>query len=126
MAVMAVLFRNIPLTNGLTIVVNDHTRLYYGEFYHVKLEVLCTVPLTDDMAAEAKGLFGDTVSYRRYLEQMAVPFSETEQVKERLLAHFTAHSITYFSAENFPAKLVAAEMSKVHSRPAHCLVDGYR
>jgi hypothetical protein len=123
---MAVLFRHIPLANGLTIVVNDHTRLYYGEFYHVKLELLCTVPLAGDMSAEAKSLFGDTVSYRRYLEQMAVPFAETEQVKERLLAHFTTHSVTYLSAEDFPARLVAAEMLKVRSRSAHCQVDGYR
>jgi hypothetical protein len=121
---MAVLFRQIPLANGLTIVVNDHTRLYYGEFYHVKLEVLCAVPLADDM--EAKNLLGDSVSYRRHLEQMAVPFAETEQVKERLLDHFTAHSITYLSAVNFPARLVAAEMSKVRGRSAHCKVDGYR
>lgn len=115
---MADLLRSIPLPNGLTIRVVDHTRHYYGDFYLVRLEFSCTVPLLEtyfsDRPAydEARRLLGDAVSYRRDAEQMGVPASAIEHVREKLVSNFIDHSLPYFTIPDFPRKLVLGEIRK--------------
>jgi hypothetical protein len=115
---MADLLRSIPLPNGLTVRVVDHTRHYYGDFYLVRLEFSCTVSLleayfTDRQTFDqARTLLGEIVSYRRNVDQMGVPASAIEQVREKLIDNFIVHSLPYFATPDFPKKLVLGEMRK--------------
>lgn len=115
---MADLLRSIPLPNGLIVRVVDHTRHYYGDFYLVRLEFSCTVSLleayfTDRQTFDqARTLLGEIVSYRRNVDQMGVPASAIEQVREKLIDNFIVHSLPYFATPDFPKKLVLGEMRK--------------
>ncbi|MCM2357248.1 MAG: hypothetical protein NDI77_03810 [Geobacteraceae bacterium] len=122
--------RDIPLPNGLTISFSNQSRRYFGDYYHVKLEILCKVPVTAalfkeaDEYAEARALLGDEVVYRRSVEQMGVPSTGIELVLERLMADFEKHSLPYFATPGFPQKLVSAELKKRKGKlqrvPAPC------
>jgi hypothetical protein len=115
---VADLLMNIPLANGLTISVYDHNRHYYGDYFLVKLEFVCPVALSDsyftDAASydEARRLLGETVTYRRHVEQMGVPATEIERVRDRLIANFMDHSLSYFSIPEFPKRFVMAQLAK--------------
>jgi len=116
------LIREIPLDNGLTIRFFNHTRLYYGDFYLVGLEIVCAAPLHkeyfSDAAsfAEARQILGDAAVYRKFVEQQGVPSTEIERVQERLIANFVTHSLPYFAGSSFPGKLVLAEYDKTRNK----------
>ena len=119
---MADLYKRILLANGLTLNLYDHTSRYYGDFYLVKLELVCKIDL-ESLAGkipisreELDHFLGEKVVYRRFLEQMGVPATEIERVKERLVADFERHSLAYFSEESFPGKLAMAELRKARQR----------
>jgi hypothetical protein len=110
--------KELHLSNGLTIGFIEQTRRYFGDYYLVKLEIICKVPVTQDFFteessfAEARAILGDTVVYRRNLEQMGVPSTEIDRVLTRLVTDFEEHSLPYFAAGDFPQKLVVAELKK--------------
>jgi hypothetical protein len=114
--------REHQLPNGLTVSFHDLTRRYFGDFYLVKLEIVCNVPVisayfqTEEEYSLARSLLGDEVVYRRSVEQMGVPSTEIERVRERLMADFEKHSLPYFSAATFPRKLVVAELGKMQKK----------
>ena len=115
-------FREILLPNSLKVRFFDTSHRYYGDFYLVKLDVTCEVPLEERLFgtpaeyAEARRLMGDTIEYRRSMEQMGVPSTEIHRVRERLIEHFSQHSLPYFTAPNFAARLVRAELAKIRRR----------
>lgn len=121
---MSITLREIPLPNGLVVRFIDHTRLYYGDFYLVKLEITCEVPVSSDCFAvaadyeEALRLLGPTVTYRKEVEQMGVPSTEIDRVRERLIDDFSGNSLQYFTRGDFPAKLVRSELQKVLKKRA--------
>ncbi len=110
--------REIPLDNGLTFRFYDFTRRYYGDFFLVKLEVRCQVPLRREYfeSAEAfdaaRALFGETFLFRRTLERMGVPAAEVGRVVEGLMANFEEHALAYLASPSFSARLVASQLSK--------------
>jgi hypothetical protein len=115
---MAILLKKIPLENGLVIYVYDHTRRYYGDFYHVKIEITCDISLNEKYFenvndyADAQNILGKSVSYNRFLEQMGVPSTGIEHVREKLIQNFKEHSVPYFSSMNFPGKFVLSHYNK--------------
>lgn len=109
---MVSLYQEMSLPNGLTVSINDHTRHYYGDFYLVKLEVVCSVSVPHELLATSGDLLDESITYRRFIEQMGVPATEVELVKKSLLSHFTTHSLSYLAAQNFPEKLAAAALAK--------------
>lgn len=121
---MGSLIREIPLQNGLTLRYYDQTRHYFGDFYLVKLELVCNIPLqleyfeTSSMFDEAKQLIGDSAVYRRAFEQMGVASTAIGAVSDRLIEHFTRNSLTYFSSCSFPVKFVNAELNKARKKLA--------
>lgn len=121
---MADLLRDIPLANGLTVSIFDHTHRYYGDFYRVRLEFSCKAPLREAYFAEwhsfeeARRLLGEVVTYRRIVEQMGVPSTEIERVREKLVQNFIDHSLPYFTADDFPEKLVHGEVRKISRKRA--------
>lgn len=109
----------MQLGNGLKIEIHDQTQLYYGDFYKVKLEIVCEALVLEEYFADkaefsmAARLLGERVFYRRVLDQMGVPSTEIERVRERLMANFRDHSLPYFEKPGFPRKLVVAELKKM-------------
>jgi len=122
---MGNLVRERLLPNGLTVSIYDQTRRYFGDFYLVKLEIVCKVPVVADLFGEngefneARLLLGDDVLYQRTVEQMGVPSTEIERVVNRLMADFETHSLPYFAAPAFPQKLICAELKKKLKKPQH-------
>jgi hypothetical protein len=119
---MDTLIKKIPLANGLTVFILDHTRRYYGDFYVVKIEIFCEVPLREDFFAgkddfiQARKLIGDKAEYRRFVEQMGVPSTGIERAREQFIENFENHSLPYFSTEHFPQKLVLSHYTKAKQR----------
>lgn len=119
---MEQLIREESLTNGLTIRFINRTRHYYGDFYRVVVEITCRIPVDatylhdpEELAA-ARAALGDIVLYRRCLEKMGVPSTETDRVVVRLIEDFVAHSQPYFSADLFPEKFIRAELRKLQRK----------
>jgi hypothetical protein len=119
---MEQLIREESLANGLTLRFVNRTRLYYGDYYRVIVEVACrvavdTAHLSDPVElAAARTVFGESVLYRRTLEQMGVPSTEIERVAERLVDTFMDHSLSYFAAPHFPEKILRAELHKAQRK----------
>ncbi len=119
---METLVRKIPLKNGIVILIYDHTFRYYGDFYLVKMEIVCEVPLLreyfDDEKefAQARRLLGETASYRRFVEQMGVPSTGIDRALEIHISNFVDHSLPYFSSANFPRKFVLSQYRKAMNR----------
>ncbi|MBI1922441.1 MAG: hypothetical protein HYS23_15320 [Geobacter sp.] len=112
----------ISLPNGLSVRFVDHTRQYYGDYYLVKLEIICEAPIASEYFGEqadfeeAQRMLGSTVVYRKEVEQMGVPSTEIERVRERLVENFREHSLPYFERDEFPSKLVLGEFDKLRKK----------
>jgi hypothetical protein len=119
---MDILVKKIPLGNGLVIFIYDHTYRYYGDFHLVKMEIVCKVPLRQEYFeneseyAHARQILGESASYRRFVEQMGVPSTGIERVREIQINNFVTHSLPYFSSANFPRKFVLSQYKKARSR----------
>jgi hypothetical protein len=119
---MDTLVKKIPLENGIVILIYDHTFRYYGDFYLVKIEISCEVPLRQEYFdneseyAQARRILGESASYRRFVEQMGVPSTGIERVREIQINNFVTHSLPYFSSANFPRKFVLSQYKKARSR----------
>lgn len=124
--------RDIPLPTGLTVSFHDQTSRYFGDYYLVKLEIVCKVPVLAGYFTEqgeydeAGSLLGDEVVYRRSMEQMGVPSTEIERVLNRLMADFEKNSLPYFAAPAFPGKVVCAELRKIRKKKGRPPVPGFR
>ncbi|WP_298269340.1 hypothetical protein [Geobacter sp.] len=114
--------REFPLENGLSLRIFDHTRHYFGDFHHVKLELTCEIPILSAHFAESADkeaacrLLGDAVVYRRTVEQMGVPSAEVQSTVERLIGNFTHHALPYLSTPDFSRRFVRAEFERARKR----------
>lgn len=119
---MTSMIREMTLENGLVVRFFDHTRHYYGDFYLVKIEIACEVPLAADHFDEqadledARRLVGDPAVYRRTVEQMGVPSTAIATVTERLIGNFVSHSLPYFSASGFPGRFLRTELERARRK----------
>ena len=119
---MTSMIREMTLENGLVVRFFDHTRHYYGDFYLVRVEIVCEVPLLTDFfddkvdLEEARRLVGDPAVYRRDVEQMGVPSTAIATVTERLMGNFISHSLPYFFATDFPRRFLRAELERVRKK----------
>lgn len=94
----------------------DQTRVYFGDYYHVKVTVVCAFA---DLA-DAQGLhcpddtYRGSVSYTRTLEKMGVQAGDVEQVIRTLLNDFHANALPYISSQEFPQQLINND--RVHKK----------
>jgi len=99
------IYRQMSLDNGLEIIIRDLSRVYFGDYHLVRLEITCRTGkgfATDDDI----GLSGDVpAEFRRIVEKMGVPSSEIEAARELLIQDFLSNSLAYLSAADFPVKL---------------------
>lgn len=116
--------RKLELAGGVCAVVSDHSRHYYGGYYHVRLEITAEVPLfkesfkSEAEYADAVRLLGGSVLFRRTLEKMAVPAEEMEATRRELMDSFTAHMLPYLQRQDFPQRFVLSEYRAASTKPA--------
>ena len=97
------IYRQMSLDNGLEIIIRDLTRVYFGDYHLVRLEIICrsssggVETITSSAAAP--------VEFRRIVERMGVPSAEIETVRDVLIQDFLNNSLAYLNAADFPAKL---------------------
>lgn len=105
------LYRQLLLDNGLEILVRDMSRVYFGDYHRVRLEITCR--LTDVTHLNAIVDFADSFpEFRRIVEKMGVPSAEVEAARETLVQDFLDNSLKYLSAADFPAKLAESAARK--------------
>lgn len=93
----------IELFSGDILTVYDLTKSYFGDYYHVKLEVQGTI--TSQQSDK-------TAVYRRTLEKMAVPSAEVDRTVQLLLSDFENSSLRYLNSPGFAEKFIAASSSR--------------
>jgi len=101
------------LANGLKVSIYDLTRVYFGDYHHVKLKIICSL---DHDAADWQKHCPESVdlrsiSYSRILEKMGVSSEEIDSVRKSLLSDFTRNSLPYIASADFPGKLIRNELS---------------
>jgi hypothetical protein len=110
--------RDLTLVNGLIITFKSQSHRYFGDYYRVKLVITSIVPvlaeyfIVPEEYEQARELLGEEFEYRREIENMGVPSTEIERTVQRLIDDFIEHSVPYFSADDFPGKMIAAEFRK--------------
>lgn len=110
--------RKIELKNSLTLLVHDTTRRYYEDYHLVRLEIECEIAVNEAIfegpgkLAEARRMLGNSVTYRRTVEKMGVPFIEIESARDAIISSFTDTAVPYLSHEDFPRKFVQSELKK--------------
>jgi hypothetical protein len=99
------IYRQLVLENGLEIVFTDHSRVYFGDYHLVRLEIVCRAG--EPAATAAAGHGGE---FRRVVERMGVPSAAVDATRESLVQDFLSTSRAYLNAPDFPAKLAAATL----------------
>jgi hypothetical protein len=119
---MAIPMRTWHLANGLVVEVLDETVNYYGDYYNVKLTIICPVAVgTGDLEdlegtprfGEVKALLGPSVEYRREIIKAGVAGKDLVVLKNRLVDAFEETALPYFEREDFAAKLVKKRFADV-------------
>jgi hypothetical protein len=101
------IYRQMVLDNGLEIVITDQSRVYFGDYHLVRLEIICRAG--GDAAA---AIAGPGAELRRVVERMGVPSAAVEAARESLVNDFLSTSLTYMSAPDFPAKLASTTLKQ--------------
>ena len=104
-------YRQLILDNGLEILVRDMTRVYFGDYHHVRLAIICR-PTEMDKLYGAPDSTDLVPEFHRVVEKMGVPSAEVEVVRESLFRDFLNNSLKYLSAADFPEKLAESAARK--------------
>lgn len=122
------IYKQFELETGLMVSLLDRTRNYYGDFWHVLLDVRCEVEVAQVATAgilkdvDASSVAGKTLVYRRTLEKMGVPSAEVDAVREHLVASFARNSLPYLASPGFAERFVLAELRRHQKRSAAGLI----
>lgn len=93
----------LELSSGQFLTVYDLTKVYFGDYYHVKLEI------TGEIASSS----GEkSAVYRRFLEKMAVPSDKIDLAIQSLLKDFCNSSLHYLNSTDFTDRFIAATSSR--------------
>lgn len=112
------IIRTCELGGGVRAVISDRTCHYFGGYYHVRILVNADVPLAATAFADeaeyrdAVLRLGDSVSFSRTLEKMAVPEGELDVVRQHLLASFDTNLLPYLQRADFADSYVRSEFRK--------------
>ncbi|SNB45608.1 hypothetical protein [Geobacter sp. DSM 9736] len=105
----------LSLKNGLNLRFINRSRRYYDDYYNVRIEVECDVPVFLAEAADVKPstLSGPNLTYRRNIEKMGVPSAEVSSVICLLIDQFEQNALSYLAAPSFPVKFIRTELAKM-------------
>ena len=119
---MSPVIRSWCLANGLTVVVEDDTRNYYGDYYNVRLTIRCQIgvkpeylkssrnnPLYDRVVAT----LGPLAEYRREIVKAGVAGRNLSGVKEYLLQKFEESALPYFEREVLQERFVRKRFDEI-------------
>ena len=110
--------KTFTLGGGIQATLSDHTRHYFGGYYHVRLQVSADIPVSAGAFADASEYqdavkrLGSLVTFSRTLEKMAVPDSQIDAVRQQLLASFDTNVLPYLVREDFADSFVQSEYRK--------------
>jgi hypothetical protein len=110
--------RQIRLANGLTVLFHDQSRRYFGDYHQAKVEITCRFPVLEEYFSGKKEMkdavktLGDSVIFRRSVEQMGVSSADLLNALESIMDNFCNHTLHYMSSPTFPRKMVQLELAK--------------
>lgn len=109
------LLHTLKLANGLTVSIYDQTNVYFGDYHHIRINVVCSCAATaDDLSSSSPVMIEQrSIIYTRSLEKMGVPSEDVERVTKALLNDFHQNALPYISSEEFPKKIIKNELSKI-------------
>lgn len=105
----------IAISSGLSVTLLDQTRHYFGGYFHVKVLAYCDIPLKPGYFGNNADYFqavekmGSSIRFERVLEKMAVPESEINTVRSRLIQACHETTMTYLATSDFAARFVQLE-----------------
>lgn len=107
------LLHTLTLSNGLTVSIYDQTKVYFGDYHHVRVNIVCSI---DAIADETALCWPDdfelhSISYTRTLAKMGVPSDDIESATNALLNDFNLNSLPYISSPEFPRKMIQSELA---------------
>lgn len=120
---------SVTLANGLVLEFVDHSNRYFGDYWRVRIEARCRVPLSaafsdpaDPELAQARALLGDEVAYTRSLERMGVPSAEVDAAIRSLIDSFLSSTFAYLGDLSFAARFVRQKLAECRKgfRPFLC------
>ena len=112
-------FKSIELNSRITVDFYDHSNRYYGDFHRVKITASTKIPFAIDtiptdlqpLAQKSNGY----ISYTKDMEQMGVPSTKVETVKESLINSFISTVGSYLQKDNFAAGLLRQKLAQTMS-----------
>lgn len=116
------ILRSWRLANGLTIVAEDDSVNYYGDYYSVHLTIRCPVAVKREYLTSLKetpdydravAVLGPVAEYRREIVKAGVPGKDLVAVKEHLLQKFEEAALPYFEREVFAERFVQKRFAEV-------------
>jgi hypothetical protein len=119
---MATILRSWRLANGLTVVAEDDSVNYYGDYHNIRLTIRCPVTVKPEYLAPLKenphydkalALLGPVTEYRRDIVKAGVPGKDLTAVREHLLQKFEETALPYFEREVFSERLVQKRFAEV-------------
>jgi len=106
------LLHTLKLPNGLTVTIYDHTKVYFGDYYHVKVDIVCSLDILDNSVLGCPNDINPrSISYTRTLDRMGVSSKDVQTVTDTLINDFRLNSLQYISSQDFPEKLIHNEIS---------------
>ena len=105
-------FRSEALENGVSVAFFDLSNRYFGDYHRVRVEVRISVLVPGQEQPLVKV---------RMLDRMGVPGAEVPAVRARLADDFWINAAAYLGRADYPARLLAAEVSPRRLTPASLL-----
>ena len=102
------------LANGLTVRFLDKTQRYFGDYHHVRLEVVCDVPVPEGAGAESSAC--RSVQYKSSIRRFGVPTVDVPAAIEGLVSNFTNTTMSYMSSPSFPSRYLRSQLSDLPRR----------
>jgi len=102
------------LANGLTLRVYDQTKVYFGDYHHVRLNIVCSLEAdsVDIKLCCLEEFSEQPLSYSRTLGKMGVASKDVVRVKTSLLKDFQLNALPYIASPEFPQKMIECEIAR--------------
>ncbi|MDH3997266.1 MAG: hypothetical protein OET90_00360 [Desulfuromonadales bacterium] len=107
--------REEVLDNGITIVFNDESNRYFGDYHRICIVAAITCPLPQDKDTfwqQARTQLGEQLSVTRSFERMGVASANVETTRQSMIDEFMQSNVAYMQREQYLRSLVQAELSK--------------
>lgn len=114
---------DIPLANGLMLLVHDHSRRIASDTTTVALEFVLPIPVKadyfdcDDDYRLFLSVFGAEAAFVTRKERTFVTSGEREAMRAFLLDAFRRDTLPYLERADFPARFLRSRLADIRKRP---------